>query len=302
MPRSHCAHAELVHDFAVPLSISRLLAGPPLSFRQATAVAVSLLAADATPSDITATLRSRTAPGVRVQLAVQLAASYRADHIASVSSRIVQFLHAVHTHHWHGRPGATDAAVASAVGALAWRYSRLPVAAAGAEVAVAAGVQRTTAFRSLTRLCADGWLLRVRPGSRAHAALYDFGPLPDLLYPASSPHSTIDRLPPTVLHDDATRWGALGKSSARVLDKLNASPQRVAVLADALGCAPGTVRRHLTKLRRAALAEPTKSGWVRSPHANLTATAISFGTHGRASRQRQALQTRRLATTPHPGR
>lgn len=301
MARESCAHAELVRDFAVPTSVTRLLAGPPLSFRQATSVAVSLLAADATTADAAAVLGAHAAPGVRTQLAVDLAASYRADQLASVAPRIVRFLDAVHAHHWHGRSGATDAAVAAAVGAVAWRYARLPVAAAGAEVAVAAGVQRTTAFRSLARLCADGWLVRTRAGSRSHAALYDFGPLPALLHPAAERHPAAG-LPPTVLHADATRWGALGKSSARVFDKLTTSPQRVAALAEALGCAPGTVRRHLTKLRRSALAEPTKSGWVRSPHADLTATAVAFGTHGLASRQQRALRTRRLTNHPPPAR
>jgi DNA-binding MarR family transcriptional regulator len=193
-----------------------------------------------------------------------------------------------------GRGGATDLAVLEGLARRAQRLGHHPVSGSVDEVAIEAGVHRTTARRSLRRLQEQGWLTRAEAPTATLASLWR------LTTNAAGVPGVAASVDDVDLGCDAARWGAVGKTRMRLYRELTASATRPEELARRLSVAPGTVRRHLAALRRWGLAEPAAGGWVRAGRA-LEEVAVAAGTGGRRDEQRRDYEIRRRLRTSAQG-
>lgn len=182
---------------------------------------------------------------------------------------------------WTGQSGGSDLAVLQAIERLARRYGRLPVVAPVGEVAVIAGVARTTARRSLRRLCHDGWLVQVKGHTQTMAATYDLGPMVSVVVSTTAPVQV-------ELGCEAARRSGVGRAKVRLWSLLVETPQTTNSLAHQLGRAPGTIRRQLGQLAQHDLAERRGGGWSQGP-ATLEEVADRLGLKGVEARERDRL-------------
>lgn len=181
---------------------------------------------------------------------------------------------------WPGMGGATDLAVAEALGLLARRGGGVVFVAPLTEIALGAGVSRCTARRSLRRLCTAGWLRQERRPSPTTATLWRL-----LVPPGRTPTPTRATDPGeeddiSDLGADLARWQGIGKSAARVLRELSGEPLHPVALASRLSSSVNAVSLLCRRLARLGLAERHRGGWVRG-RSSPAAIAHLLGVAGR---------------------
>ncbi len=206
---------------------------------------------------------------------------------------------------WVGMGGASELALAEAIGRRALEGGRRRILFPLATSALGAGVSISTARRGLRRLVAKGWLALVEaPGPRS-ASVWELR-VPGGLDVGSDKGTEKRALPWEAasgdLGADMARWGGLGKSTVRVLRAVASGTGDPAVLAERLGVGLSTVRAHLRKLKDAGLVACEKSSWRALDH-DPDAVARRFGTAGRRSadegRYAEARLVRREAWMAH---
>lgn len=196
---------------------------------------------------------------------------------------------------WKGRGGATSRSVFLACIAIAEAAGRREFGASARQIADHANVGVHAAHSATQRLIGLGRLRLVEKGSGTLASVWrlQVGRLGNLL---SVPLETELEGSADFLNHDVFRWGALGKSKARVYGFLGQAPASVADLGVALGVVPRTVRYHLADLERYGLAARSPEGWI-AGDADPASVARILEVDGRGERQRiehkQRAQSRR---------
>lgn len=215
-----------------------------------------------------------------------------------------------------GVSGSTDRAVLAAVHSIGVSYRSLYVPLSRRTVSLKAGVSAPTAGRSLKRLRASGWLRLIRTSRQDRAAVYQ------LSEPAWCAHnvpsdetlggcrtgqklrdevvdlSTSGLLRSVVGHDAFAHVG-LGKGCLETLGALSDGEWRsCADVAELTGKHPGTVRRHVSKLREAGLVSDDGAGaYVRTLGGDLgirlTEVAEALGTAGVSARRAEVYAAER---------
>lgn len=192
---------------------------------------------------------------------------------------------------WAGMAGATDLAVAEALATYGARAGGVVLAAAQADVAIAAGVSEDTARRSLRRLVHAGWCRIEYEATATYARTYRLT-VPDDLSGGAPPVSPADI---GQLGADLARWAGIGKSAARVLRELHADQAvTLAALSDRLRATRTAIRLQLRKLSHYGLAVAENGGWRLGP-ADPDMLADQFGVAGRAAQEEDLLARRRQA-------
>lgn len=211
---------------------------------------------------------------------------------------------------WEGRAGATDLAVYLAHLSIVQRSGQDPYGAACRELGELAGVNRNTATKSTHRLSEPdpGLLTTVKAATFTHANRYQ------LLLPTSL-SSECAKLGQSLTNNmcetgllshmftghNAFRWGALNKTGAQLAWLLY---QRGEVSTQELEAETGrhrtTVKRKLTTMMRAGLADPLGEGVWRwaprgDPMAALDEAAEILGTDNALDRQKARHRQNRAA-------
>lgn len=286
--------------------------GYPSASEGRMALALALRAADGSPgllrallgdagNALGATFRARSArwQDQEVQRLWARAGDYlvaRADAGSVELARVRGWCRALESGRWVGMGGASELALAEALGRRALEAGRCRVLCPLATAALGAGVSLATARRGLRRLVDKGWVVLAEAPGPTTASVWELR-VPDGLEQLDV--STGDgplawEAKGGDLGADMARWRALGKSAVRVLRAMAAGGCDPVSLAARLGVGVSTIRSHLRRLVDAGLVRQLGASWeVRAYDAG--AVARRFGTAGRRALDRVRYAEARLA-------
>jgi DNA-binding transcriptional ArsR family regulator len=157
-----------------------------------------------------------------------------------------QWIDALERRHWPGTTGASQRAVAEALGSWGVVRGGIVFYASMAEIALEAGLSLPATRRAVRALCNDG-LVRIVAEPTARSAT---------VWRLEAPDPGVDDgyVAHGGLGDDWARWGGLGKRTARVWRGCLGGAD-VDTLAQRDGVHPQSIRRHLRRLRRHGMVE-----------------------------------------------
>jgi DNA-binding MarR family transcriptional regulator len=203
-----------------------------------------------------------------------------------------------------GKAGLSELAVVEVFAERGLRCHTDRIAFALDELAVTAGVARSTARAALRRLVDAGWLTVHAPPSATLATVWalTFPDGEDTSLPSGSLQSPAAFLA-IPLGVDAGRHGSVGKAPLRVLRLVEAAGAAGVTAQDAacaLGVTAQTVRRHLRVLASFSLVvqqndpspDQQRTRWERG-EGSLQTAAEATGTAGASKRDREALDAKR---------
>lgn len=217
-----------------------------------------------------------------------------------------------------GRWGGTEAAasrgsVLTALTYLTVQTGRREVCASIRDLALVAGVGRTTAATALRALRADGFIVLVRPHVGADAAVWKLGRRFSTAADTLRPHQLKNTRPPADLflhraaliqdlegqltdsrHDLFTRDG-LGRLAGRLYGLLRELPAlTVDTAATLLGVTPGHAGTILSRLRHSKLIVKHRDGWARGRRDLRNTAARLLGVFGVLARRESRYQAERV--------
>lgn len=203
----------------------------------------------------------------------------------------------------HTEADLHDSTILTAIAWLSLRSGARDVAAPLRSLAGVTGIPSTTVDRSLRRLKATGWIIRVREADGADGAVWrvsekfstsgeQVGPLHDMtarppaqLFDARA--ALLDDLENRLeagRHDVFTRAG-LGPTARRVYEALTRHGVDNDQVSNRAGMAPSRTRAALARLKRHALATLTRDGWRRRAHDHRPRLARALGVDGTLRRR-----------------
>lgn len=191
-----------------------------------------------------------------------------------------------------------DSTILTALAWLSLRSGARDVAAPLRSLAGVTGIPSTTVDRSLRRLKAAGWVVRVRNADGADGAVWRVSDRFSTIDGQVGPLHEQTARPPAELfdvrvallgdledrleagrHDVFTR-GGLGPTARRVYEALTRDGCADGHVGDRAGMSPSRTRAVLVRLRRHALATLSTDGWRRRAHDHRSRIARVLGVHG----------------------
>ncbi len=184
-----------------------------------------------------------------------------------------------------GRAAATDRAIFLAHLEIAERCGRTEYRASLREIAEKAGVGLTTVRQSSNRLINSGHLRLVKPTYGCTSTTWKIEER-SLTYNLTSWGCEKDctRTFASSTQEDVWRWGALGKTKARIWSMLDGD--KSSDLAHRLGTSMRAIQLHLKGLANAGLAARQPDGGWRRIERDLRKVASELGVEGIGERQR----------------
>ena len=231
--------------------------------------------------------------------------------IASTPERaqIAELYHQAQQQAWQGRGGLLDLAVLRAVIAIGYQYATYTPIASERDIAEHASASDGGAHKALKRLCSDGYLRKLQPGTKTRGALWQIIPSRFVSISHSfrgiGAHAQGDEITDDLGDADiAELWGAscLGRSAYAVYLRLSSDGKSIREIKDQTGKSWHTVKAALKRLEMHDLAEQHDDLWfigsARAPAVadDFEADRLAEHRHDRHEFEREVWRGRQKST------